>query len=535
MAFGTWNENFFSPAYFSWNMRMGYNILWLCLLCTAPYTTLAFPSVDDDRLADRQLVQSIYRQLQAVIGDKRVDWPAIDIWQVKDQMATYAANDNQIYIDQAAVDICRTLNGQFEAALAFIIGHELTHFYQSHKWKNSGFTSRYLMNTADFEQHQDHERQADIYGGFIAYQAGYNILSLVPTLLDALYQGYRIDPDRDLEYPSLAKRKDLTNNALAMAGDLINMYRAANYLAAIGAYDEAFQLYEHVSKNVQFKEVFNNMGVCSLFHLFKMKAPTFLYPLEMSTRIPLTRTDTYRSEWQLLQDAQRYLGLATDYDPGYTDALLNLLVAHDRAGNELAVENAKSRLLLLRLTPLQEAKLNIIYGNFHAAKNQEEQAEERYEAVIRMRSNQSLSRMAKTNLRALKKGKPVVMETPTMPIQKTNPITQGINLFSFNRFDVDIELRPGTVFSIAELPNAALSAIRFNKKVFRFHWITAAEIQVQGVGIGSTLEGILQNLDEKALQFVGFQEGQFVIDQAAGLIFKINLKGEVEEWAKFAL
>lgn len=509
-------------------------IIFTLFICGLPWSAFTFSKLVNNELTDRQLVQQIYQELKTVIGDKRVNWPNIDIWGIKDRVATYTAEDNQIYIDQAAIEVCRSLAGQFESALAFIIGHELTHFYQAHEWRASGFASQYLLETKDFNQHQDHEKQADIYGGFIAYQAGYNVFALVPDLLEALYEAYQIDPNQDQVYPSLAKRKQLTAQALALSGDLINIYRAANYLTALGVYDEAYQMYAYINQSIRFKELFNNMGVCSLYQYFKISPPDFLYPLAISNHIPVTRTEGYRSEMQLLQDARQFLQRAYDYDTRYIDALLNLLVANDQAGQVKESQKLTDLLLLMKLNPSQEAKLHIISGNRYAERNMRSQAIAHYEAAIKLGATQSLTRMAKTNLRDFKRGRKVEHSPVATQIPMVNPETNGINLLTYNQFKSKIAIRPGVFFSSTDLGHSLVAIVRFNNRTFRFHWIEDPAIQVGGIGIGTSLSELLQQTGDTKLDLIENQDGQFAISYPEGLIFKIDKKGKVAEWTKFA-
>src|SRR5690606_9520990 len=144
-------------------------------------------------------------------------------------------------------DICETMGANAESALAFIIGHELTHFYQQHDWEEAGFGTTFLAEKNIFTKHTYHEEEADMYGAFVAHLAGYNTLEIVSGLLDKIYKEYKLAIKMD-NYPTLGERKAVTNKVREKIEKLIEIYDNANYFAALGWHMQAVHCYEYLLK-----------------------------------------------------------------------------------------------------------------------------------------------------------------------------------------------------------------------------------------------------------------------------------------------
>ncbi|MFT5647622.1 MAG: hypothetical protein ACI976_002314, partial [Aureispira sp.] len=86
----------------------------------------------------------IYQQLKKAIGDQRTTLPKLLILNREKRVAAYREMDNSIIIEKKAYDICQSMGVQAESALAFLIGHELTHFYQQTDWKRNSRTTHFL-------------------------------------------------------------------------------------------------------------------------------------------------------------------------------------------------------------------------------------------------------------------------------------------------------------------------------------------------------------------------------------------------------
>ena len=97
--------------------------------------------------------EKVYKKLLNAIGDKRKTLPVLLVTGRKKRVASYRSKDNVILIEKAAYDICETMGSDSESALAFLIGHELTHYYQKADWGRSGVICHFLLKSEILKQY----------------------------------------------------------------------------------------------------------------------------------------------------------------------------------------------------------------------------------------------------------------------------------------------------------------------------------------------------------------------------------------------
>lgn len=490
-------------------------------------------------IADQQVVQEIYQNLQYTIGDKRQDWPKVQVWSITDRVASFVPLDNTIYIDQQTLDICKTFGEKYKDALAFIIGHELTHFYQEHQWQELGFVSHFLVNKTNFQAHLAHEKQADIYGTFIAQQSGYQTIKLVPSILDKIYQVYHLKSSATNEYPSLSNRKKLAEEACHLAADLIDVYQTANYAMVLGKYEEAHFLYDYVRQSLQFKELYFNLGMNNLLQYYHAQPDLQLsYDFEIDPTIPITRNDQTRHPTTLLKAAKSAFNkILTQYDAQYFPAQLQLITVLDwQADKTEAIKHITQ--LSNHCPPKHQASLYLTIGNFYARNEQPALARDFYQRMIKLpKVNPYLKKSGVDNLQYLKTKKSSKKQPPQRPALRIEKEIDKIpSLTLFKKYNRTISIKDGMKLQTSAANNSYLYQLNFKGDLLKIQIVEGVKTQSnKGIRIGSTDKDIKVVYPKSQLGKIRYANGFYLIHYEKGLVFKCNQEGIVKEWGVFTI
>lgn len=285
----------------------------------------------------------IFDRLVEARGDKSLKTPEL-LWTVEaSNGAAYQPGTNLITFEEKAYDVCAGFGANTDNALAYILAHELVHYYKQHGWE-AAFAKKFReeeMTEAVKETVRDMKRQeteSDLLGGFLAYTAGYNTVGIAPEILPALYTsyGWPIDNPR---YPTLEERILLAKTTEKELANLIRMFETANMLVAIERYEDAAQYYDHILSFYKSRELVNNIGVVNCMaalKLFDKDAVKYLYPLELDAearvRLGSKGIDTPEGRKQLrdslLNAAIGHFQESMSLDRDYHTARLNLASAH---------------------------------------------------------------------------------------------------------------------------------------------------------------------------------------------------------------
>ena len=119
-----------------------------------------------------------------------------------------------------------------EHALAFLLAHELAHVYLHHGWVGEFGNSfartdmgRKMMKAATYEEVVKRETEADHFGGFYGYLAGFDTIGVAPRALERIYAGFGL-PDQLPNYPSRAERVAIAERQMESLGKLVPVYDA---------------------------------------------------------------------------------------------------------------------------------------------------------------------------------------------------------------------------------------------------------------------------------------------------------------------
>ncbi len=262
-----------------------------------------------------------------------------------------------IRIDQKLIDICYSLGQDSINSIAFILSHELSHYYKDDNWCMDYANFKFISNPAfareiksTYKSNVGKEANADKEGLIYTGIAGYSSFKVFDKLIDAIYAKYKLK-DNLPGYPSKSDRKVINRDARAQAQKWLRTFNTGVSLLNAGKNEEAIDTFKLLSKKFPSREVFNNLGVAKARKalLFKTKTSEeyhfpdrFLYPLEIENKTRLNQEDTRSSDDEkamvfinLLKEAQKDFQEAIRIDPSFTKGYINLACVYDLLGNSI--------------------------------------------------------------------------------------------------------------------------------------------------------------------------------------------------------
>jgi hypothetical protein len=244
-----------------------------------------------------EVVSEVYHNLNEAIGDGSHDIPTLVMSGNNKSVANYIPNGNKIEFEYKAYQICRKMGKDSLNAVAFILSHELGHYYRDHKWLldvGSSYAGTELGDKLELAQESidttiRYETEADEYSCFYSKIAGYSIVN-APQLLDSLYKGYSF-PNKINRYPSLDDRKKIALTIEKQTSELYRLYDIASIMMLKGEYRCASILYKNIlNKRFGSREIFNNIGVSYALEGLKYandkyKDLAFPFSIDLSSRL----------------------------------------------------------------------------------------------------------------------------------------------------------------------------------------------------------------------------------------------------------
>jgi len=305
----------------------------------------------------------VYERLREARGDFRYPVPDFFMTQQKGQVASINYGPPiEIFLEEAAYKVCASFGDKADAAIAFLLGHELAHYYEKHGWR-SDFGTNYshlgiskqldtlykeleastegkkihkTLLRFDTLSHQYEdvamEAQADYLGGFLAYSAGYGLFDDGDKLIGRLYDEYGMKQNSE-GYVTRSEREGMSKTASERMKTLVDVFEMANMLTAIGRYDDANLFYRYVLMEYQGREIYNNVGVTYLLfalkEYFKEDELKFRFPIQLDLAMATHRgSDETKERNRLLEQAIQHFDAAISMDPNYSPAYLNKACAY---------------------------------------------------------------------------------------------------------------------------------------------------------------------------------------------------------------
>ena len=244
-----------------------------------------------------KIVNKVYCNLNEAIGDGSHDIPTLVMSEKNKSVAKYIPNGNKIEFEYLAYQICRKMGKDSLNAVAFILSHELGHYYRDHKWLSdvgSSYAGSELGDKLELAKESidttiRYETEADEYSCFYSKMAGYSIIN-APQFFDSLYVGYKL-PDKINRYPSLDDRKKIALTIEKRTSELYRLYDIASIMMLKGEYRCASILYKDIlNKRFGSREIFNNLGVSYALEGLKYvrddyKDIAFPFSIDLSSRL----------------------------------------------------------------------------------------------------------------------------------------------------------------------------------------------------------------------------------------------------------
>lgn len=359
-------------------------ILLAVLMCS--FSCLSFAQNNNTK----KQVQFVFDQLLPVYGSAKSAPKCIVIKKGKVPVlpASYTTkNGPTIQIDEALYKICQTFGKDSLNALAVVLSHELTHYYNDHTFCSdyafanlkSNPTLKNKIGQASYSARIEKESEADIKGFFFAAAAGYQPHSLQSLLIEKIYKSYELT-DIQKGYPTKKERIAIANNAEKIAAQLYEYFKNGLIALENKQYDEAIELFTKANSQVPFRENWNNIGVAKARKALLLKVRTseeykfpdrFLYPLEVENKSRLNRETTRSLDdssdemEKLLKDAQKDFQEAIRLDPSFTKGYINLACVYDLLGNPNAAIGTIRDIKPIEQQNSMEAKRILAIAYFH--------------------------------------------------------------------------------------------------------------------------------------------------------------------------
>ncbi len=493
----------------------------------------------------RQVSQEILERLFKVTNNKRLSFTAPKV-VVKDEMKAVAAFyplKNEIILEKKAYEICREFGQDSLSALAFILGHELTHSFQMEIIQNKQQTS-YMAYHKHYEGSHKLEKGADISGAFNAYLAGYKTEGIVGKLIEKLYDTYQLD-DHIANYPSKQERIHTADEVASIVKDLVQIYEVAAYLSSIGEFKFAAACYEKILEYYQGSEIYNNLGVC-----YAMQAMTFsekdydfyLYPFEIdqNARIKKPKTDIggkdmasteKRVRIKFLTRALNSLNEALSMDQTYFLADINIIcvktLLEDYSG---AINHYHQKAMNVRgdleASELHNQRAQLALAIAYAKSTNTEAAD-----LLKSLSKSKfpfLAYMAKYNERIYLEGECGAAEDYSCiaPIDDTQVIDE-VNLLR--------NVIKGKKITLHEEDQLEVNiSKKRNSMVFKFVEEGMLKFSMQKIKQAKNLDLKSEFTEDKKIQSLNTTKGTFLVCEENGSVFHVNQNStRLFEWVKY--
>jgi predicted Zn-dependent protease len=299
--------------------------------------------------ADKQ-VRLVFNQLVSFYGSAK---PAPELLVDKYVLpASYKPNPNPtIKVDIKLYKLCQTFGKDSLNALAVVLSHELTHYYNDHTFCSDYAFANFKSNAelqkkigqASFSSKIEKESEADIKGFFYTLAAGFNPHGLQGKLIEKIYTAYNL-ADVQKGYPTKKERIEIANKAEKTAMQLYEHFKNGLIALENKQYEQAIEYFNKANSQVPFRENWNNIGVAYARKALALKVPSkseddnpkrFLYPLEVENKSRLqnetTRSidDTSELIESLLYEAQKAFDKALQLDPSFHKSRINLACVFD--------------------------------------------------------------------------------------------------------------------------------------------------------------------------------------------------------------
>lgn len=295
-----------------------------------------------NHLPEYSRLLTIYEKLVNAKGDRRMPVPQLNLRSEEAYVASMDYRLNEISLEKKAYEVA---NKYGDAAIAFLLAHELIHYYEKHGWRSQYADAISDLETGKILENLNdrvvNEVQADVLGGFLAYSAGYGIFDKGGLLIEDLYKEYKMG-DKLKGYPSKSDRIALSDRNKEQIAKLSYMYEMAGMLTIIGRYKEAYSYYGYLLNKYQSRELYNNAGLTCMMMANSLLDPDSLIfdlpgvmDLEFSgSKSSSSFEDINKLTNEALTHFETSIIMNKTYLPAYINKASTLIIkARNNAGN----------------------------------------------------------------------------------------------------------------------------------------------------------------------------------------------------------
>jgi len=481
-----------------------------------------------------EVIWDVYETLARAIGRDVSTLPKIEISGSGMKVASFERFENIIKIDSKALDVCLKMEEDAQSAMAFLLGHELTHFFQEE------IQSITFTGDSRFPPQRRLEQIADVHGAFFANLADFESYSVVPKLLERIYRAYHLE-DKDLpNYPPLEERKNSGLLACRKAELYSNMLHLSHYLSATGRFAEAIRCYTYLLQTLPYPEIYQNLGAAQLRAAQRLRDPNqeraFRYPFVIDNR-SLFRAPTGFSREALIDSAIVNLRNGIGKKRSYAPALLNLACAYEMKNKRARAESVLNTLKEKRKAPIGRLMLR---GIMAARDNNDPAARSAFERVNRQSKDRVMKALAQQNIDILLGARPPINQQPTrkpyrykiddvklMEYRPVNPKEEvvvyqdGPLVQEFFYWD---EKAQSDIFSYRTAEDVLHKYQLLKKRTFSLQ---------QKVSIGDSREDLHEAYPETRIIWVSFIRGSLAVLLQERLVFRLDEDGQIVEWGTF--
>ncbi|MCI5054572.1 MAG: hypothetical protein MRY83_00620 [Flavobacteriales bacterium] len=487
----------------------------------------------------------VYKRIVRAIGDGR-SAPRLELNSRLNTAARYVPEQHKISLSTKLYEVTQSFGADSTDALAAVVSHELAHFYKDHKLLvDFGFSDVEVlrdMKGISSDSVAFIETEADYFGGFYGYIAGYQTLDILPEVLEKVYDKFELK-EKLHGYMPLDKRQELSKQSKEKLDRLIPVFEMGNNMLILGEYEAAADCFAFISRNdFQSREIINNEGVSyALMALEQMPRDEqkYYFPIQFdeNSRLLGKKTrgdfgygqDIEEEVMELLEMAKDKFEEAKKRDPQYYMSYINLACINAILGEYEMADALASR--ATRIAPSVSVALNALVIQA-IAKNEMGETDEAI--ALLQRAKKGGNGLADINLSVVSGEE---FQLPDQGVAKILPVREQVaGIYSEDIEDIDLE--DYVEFGFAknsihkQMGGSYQDAILLKgTKLFRF-------VRTDGEYSGKTEKGIaLGTHKKKILESYGkpnyaFSSGAstFLRFDQSRIIFEINGNQEVVGW-----
>ncbi len=476
-----------------------------------------------------------------------------------------------IIFDEEVYDVCVTYGTDSLNALASIMSHELAHYFQRHNFCSDfastlGSQNSLVKDISSIEKSTKvkTESEADYYGMFYGYVAGFETYRIVPSLLENIYGHYHL-PEQVTGYPSLTERKGIASLSAKKLEEWCAIFDAGELLFVLKRYDEAFRCFDKLAREFPSREIINNAGVIKVYSALELTNSEefpFILPIEFDavTRLKqgnsrsLPDSDANRKN-DLLNTAKDLFEKASEKDPAYLNSRINLGCTYlllknyemviglmnpliQQPANNLSSENLARVFALQGMAKYYLQDKKSAEENFIKAYELSKVTSLKYNLHVFEELNKGVLQSLSDNLSYLIGLKKDALAKPEISM---NPINEKIDQKSIDQLTltitgksiaidesplpIDVHYQYSTDHSEIFIQTPSSVLLKSLNTDFKYSGRTS-----QGIGLNYPMSTIVNRYGSPTY-IIDSYKGKYLVYRKARIIFYINPAGLVAKWS----